>query len=260
LYHLQEESREMTDERRAIVSRSSELNRRWTRAWRWSLIASVLFHLLMLVLFRTQVFLPVVETSAAGPDAGDTRAAAGGGMEAIALQVMEPPPAPQPEPVVVPPVPTPTPTPTPDPPPVDTVRPTTPPAPPTTGTGTGQTQQTAAGGGTGNASGPGTATGTGRGGGGDSETGTGRIIAPSPRGLILPPSDRPRSVRGKSITVYVFVNERGTVVSDSTRLNPSSGDGGFDKRLKEQASEWRFRPGSRGGEPIATWFQYVMTF
>jgi outer membrane biosynthesis protein TonB len=182
-------------------------------------------------------------------------------MEAIALQVMQPPPAPQPEPVIVPPVPTPTPTPTPEPPPPDTVRPPTPPTPPSqqTGTGTGTTQQTA-GGGTGTAAGPGTATGTGRGGGGDSETGTGRIVAPSPRGLILPPSDRPRSVRGKSITVYVFVSERGTVVSDSTRLDPSSGDNGFDKRLKQQASEWRFRPGTRGGEAIATWFQYVMTF
>jgi outer membrane biosynthesis protein TonB len=242
-----------------IVSRSSELNRRWSRIWRWSLVASVGFHLLMLILFRTEIFLPVIETSAAGPDAGDTRAAAGGGMEAIAMQIQQPPPAPQPEPVVVPPVPTPTPTITPIPdPPVDTVRPVTPPSQ-TTGTGTGQTQQQA-GGGTGSAAGPGTATGTGRGGGGDSETGAGRIIAPSPRGLILPPSDRPRSVRGKSITVYVFVNERGTVVSDSTRLDPSSGDGGFDRRLKQQASEWRFRAGSRGGSPIATWVQYVLTF
>jgi hypothetical protein len=48
-------------------------------------------------------------------------------------------------------------------------------------------------------------------------------------------------------------------VSDSTRLDRSSGDSKFDKRIKEQAAEWQFKPGMRAGVAIATWFQYTLT-
>jgi outer membrane biosynthesis protein TonB len=119
-------------------------------------------------------------------------------------------------------------------------------------------ESTAAGEGRGPATGPGTATGTGSGSGGTGEEGTSRVTAPSPRGLILPPSDRPASVRGKTVNVYVFVTPRGTVMPDSTRLVPGSGDARFDTRLRRQASEWVFNPARRDGQPVAEWFQYTI--
>ena len=108
--------------------------------------------------------------------------------------------------------------------------------------------------------GPGTETGTGRGDGGTADEGLNRVIAPSPRGMILPPSDRPGSVKGMTVTVYVFVAANGSVVADSTRISPSTGDSKFDRRLREDAAQWKFRPGMRGGTPIAAWFPYTITF
>ncbi|MGH7477473.1 MAG: energy transducer TonB, partial [Longimicrobiales bacterium] len=101
--------------------------------------------------------------------------------------------------------------------------------------------------------------GTGAGAGGTEAEGreTG-VIPPTPRGLILPPSDRPRSVRGKEVTVWVFVSAQGRVTPDSTRLIPSSGDRGFDQRLRQLASEWVFTPARRGGSAVAEWFSYVL--
>jgi hypothetical protein len=65
-------------------------------------------------------------------------------------------------------------------------------------------------------------------------------------------------VKGKEIDVWVFVTEKGMVVADSTRLDPGSGDRGFDDRLKKQASEWVFEPARRGGRVIAEWFRYTI--
>lgn len=239
----------MAREKPTFHSRSSELEDRWDRVWRWSIVVSVLFHLLLVLLFRSEVFLPETFKSAAGEKAGDPRAAAGGGMEAVSFQLEEPPPVP--EPIEKPPEPVPVP---------DAVKPQVDPVEETRSPSqtTGQTQP--AGSGTGPQTGPGTDTGTGRGDAGTGDEGLTRVTAPSPRGLILPPSDRPGRVRGKSVTVYVFVTQQGAVVADSTRLDPSTGDSKFDARLKQQASEWRFRPATRGGTPIAAWFQYTMTF
>jgi hypothetical protein len=65
-------------------------------------------------------------------------------------------------------------------------------------------------------------------------------------------------VRGREVDVWVFVTVRGQVVSDSTRLDPTSGDGKFDDRLKKQAAEWVFEPAKRGGKPVAEWFRYTI--
>lgn len=85
------------------------------------------------------------------------------------------------------------------------------------------------------------------------------VTPPAPRGLILPPSDRPGKVRGKEVTVWVFVTETGTVVADSTRLLPPTGDSKFDDRLRRQASQWVFQPARRAGEAVAEWFRYTIT-
>jgi periplasmic protein TonB len=231
------------------ASRNEELERRWDRVFRWALVASVLLHILVVILFREQEVLPEVETTAAGERAGDPEAAAGGGMEMIELRVATTPPVA--EEAVVEPVPVPDPEPVPEPQPQEEQRRSSQPL----------GQQASAGEGRGTETGPGTETGTGRGDGGTGEEGLNRgVTAPSPRGMILPPSDRPSRVRGMTVTVYVFVATNGNVVSDSTRIAPSTGDARFDRRLREDAAQWKFRPGTRDGAPIAAWFPYTITF
>jgi outer membrane biosynthesis protein TonB len=231
-------------------SRWESLRRRWDRVFRVSFVVSVLLHALVVLLFRQAAAIPDVPSRAAGEDANDARAAAGGGMEIIALRIATPPPVAE----VKPKPPTPTPVPVPVPRPVE-VKPREPSSVPSALPGV----DVSAGEGRGSEAGPGTETGTGRGAGGTGESGLDRIIPPSPRGLILPPSDRPGHVRGKEINVYVFVTERGRVQPDSTRFSPGSGDAKFDNRLKRQAAEWVFTPAQRDGRPVAGWFQYTIT-
>lgn len=233
----------------AQTTRRTEVQlRRWDRVFRRSLLASVLFHVLLVFLFRQSVVIPEVQTAAAGERAGDPEAAAGGGMEVITYQLQAP--APEPEPAVPEPVPVPS-----DPQPE--VEPQEEPSrEPSQPLG----QDAGAGEGRGTQTGPGTETGTGRGDGGTSEEGLNRVTAPSPRGMILPPSDRPSRVRGMTVTVYVFVAANGAVVPDSTKIAPSTGDSRFDRRLRDDAAQWKFRPGMRGGRPVAAWFPYTITF
>ncbi|MBR9988939.1 MAG: hypothetical protein KFH98_04240 [Gemmatimonadetes bacterium] len=231
------------------ASRRTEVQlRRWDRAFRWSLLASLLFHVLLVLLFRQEQFVPDIPTSAAGEQAGDPQAAAGGGMQVIAYRLEVPTPEQEAEPV---PVPEPEPEP---------VEPDEPQDEPARDESRPLGQQAGAGEGRGTDTGPGTETGTGRGDGGTSDEGTSRVTGPSPRGMILPPTDRPGSVRGKTVTVYVFVAASGAVVADSTRIAPSTGDSRFDRRLRDDASQWKFRPGMRDGRPIAAWFPYILTF
>jgi outer membrane biosynthesis protein TonB len=230
--------------RENVERRWTMLQRRWDGALRRSLVVSIVVHLILVLLFRQAVVVPDVPQSAAGERAGDPRPAAGGGMEVIAYTEVTPPSIPEEQ--------TPIPIPVPDAPQPAQEREPTRTQPQPLG------QAASAGEGRGPETGPGTATGTGRGDGGTGEEGTSRVVAPTPRGLILPPSDRPASVRGRTVTVYVFVTERGRVVPDSTRLAPSSGDSRFDSRLRRDAAEWVFNPARRDGTPVAEWFQYVI--
>jgi len=101
---------------------------------------------------------------------------------------------------------------------------------------------------------PGLATGSGAGDRGVSESGVSALQPPSPRGMIIPPTNR--DLRGTEIQVWVFVDATGAVVPDSTRLEPPTKDRDFNRRLIREASEWVFRPASRDGRPIAAWFPY----
>ena len=105
--------------------------------------------------------------------------------------------------------------------------------------------------------GPGLPNADGRGDGGTAETGRFRSIPPSPRGIILPPSNS--NVRGQRIEVWVFVDERGRVVADSTQLRPPTSDGNFNARIIREAAEWVFEPGRQGGRPVASWFPYSIS-
>ncbi len=106
--------------------------------------------------------------------------------------------------------------------------------------------------------GPGLPQGDGRGDGGTAEEGRFRIIPPSPRGIIIPPANR--SLRGTRVEVWVWVNERGRVVADSTQLRPPTSDRGFNQRLIRESAEWVFEPAKdRGGKSVASWFPYTIS-
>lgn len=102
--------------------------------------------------------------------------------------------------------------------------------------------------------GPGLETGTGRGDGGNAEEGLYRLQPPSPRGMIIPPTNK--ALKGMTVEVWVFVDEHGRVVPDSTRLNPPTRDRRFNQRLIREAAEWVFRPAIKEGKPVASWFPY----
>lgn len=228
-------------------SRTRELRRRYARALRIGLVLSLLAHVVLVLIWRG-VRLPPSPFSAAGPANGDTRAAAGGGMQVVQLAVTAPSaPTRPPEPVRVPDA-----VAEPEPEPVPEVQPSVAAAPVNVGTAAGVLGLGDTG------SGPGRTDGTGRGAGGTEAEGAFRAIPPSPRGLILPPGDRPRAVRGKEVAVWVFVDAAGEVVADSTRLDPGTGDRGFDRRLRELAAEWVFDPARKEGRAVAEWFRYVL--
>lgn len=103
---------------------------------------------------------------------------------------------------------------------------------------------------------PGSELGTGQGDGGTADEGRFSLVPPSPRGMIVPPSNE--ELRGSEISVWVFVDETGQVVPDSTRLEPPTRDRDFNERLVDEAAEWIFEPAREGGEPVAAWFPYTI--
>ncbi len=105
--------------------------------------------------------------------------------------------------------------------------------------------------------GPGLPEGDGRGDGGTAATGLFRNVPPSPRGMIIPPANR--SLRGQKIEVWVWVDERGRVVAERTELRPPSSDRDFNARLVREAAEWVFEPAKNGGRPVASWITYTIS-
>lgn len=227
---------------------SERADRKWRGPVFFGLLTAVVIHLVVLLMFRT-IAIPESPFSAAGPPRGDYRAAAGGGSgltmvevvpatreeevaptEAIVPEIVVPEPAP-PEVTVDEPAPA--------------VTPSLP--------GRGDPGE---GGEEGRETGPGRDTGTGEGGGGTEAEGESGIVAPTPRAMFLPPADRPRSVRGREVTVWVFVDPAGRVVSDSTRLDPPTPDSRYNSRLRQSAAQWRFDPARRAGVAVAAWYPY----
>ncbi len=203
--------------------------------WRTALLLSVLFHLLIFFVWRGQV-IPVSPFSAAGPRAGDDRAAPGG-LTAMNLQVPSAPtPIPRPpvpiiakvdvKPVKI----------------VDSIP---------------RFTSALRGGDPGDATSAGLPGGTGRGAGGSAASGRYRLDPPTPRGMILPTAGK--NLKGTTVEVWVFVDARGNVVADSTRLNPPTKDSNFNKRLIQEAAEWVFRPAHRDGKAVGSWFPYKIS-
>lgn len=204
------------------------------RIWRNALLISLMAHVVVFLLWRNQS-IPLSPFAAAGPRAGDSRAARGS-MQAMNMRT---PPS---RPIVPPPVPVPT---LEDVDPVDFEEEPVFEDPSLAGDARGELDA------------PGIEDGTGKGDGGDAAEGLNRMIPPTPRGMIIPPMSK--KLKGEQVQVWVFVDERGRVVPDSTRLRPPTSDRDFNKRLIDEAAEWIFVPAQRGGQPIATWFPYTIS-
>jgi hypothetical protein len=233
-----------------VVEPGSLADRRQRERKVWWIAAglSALFHLLLLLVGSARPF-PESPFSAAGPASRDNQAAAG---NLMAVQLASarpdaavPPPVPvaaDVEPVEVEPEPDATPEVDPDPTPRDEVG---------TGTSQGAAAETQAG------ADAGRPTGTGAGDGGTGDEGRFRITPATPRGLIIPPTNS--RLRGREVRVWVFVNEQGRVVPDSTRLEPPTSDRRYNQQLMSEAAQWVFQPAREGDRPVASWFPYVIS-
>lgn len=213
---------------------ATDRRRRERRFLRTSFLVSALLHILLFFGWRGNV-IPLSPFAAAGPKASDNRAASG---SLQALNIRTPPTVPIVPPLV----------------PIEIaveIEPV-------------EFEQVAQvdpasvlGDQPGLLEGPGLDDGTGEGDGGDADEGFYRLQPASPRGMIIPPTNK--SLRGTEVRVWVFVDERGRVVADSTRLDPPTRDRGFNRRLIREASEWVFRPAVQEGRPVASWFPYKIS-
>ena len=75
--------------------------------------------------------------------------------------------------------------------------------------------------------------------------------------MIIPPANK--SLKNQEVQIWVFVNETGGVVSDSTQLKPPTSDRQFNDRLIREASEWIFEPAKKGGKAVSSWFSYKIS-
>jgi hypothetical protein len=219
----------MTDQHHHLDAQ--ERRRQERKVWRTALLVSALLHLVLFLGWRGTV-IPQSPFAAAGPRAGDDRAARGS-MQAMNVrspstrQIVRPPRplsvAIEVEPVEFEPEPN-----------LDPAS--------VLGDAPGDGEP------------PGLEDGTGEGDGGDAAEGLYRLQPATPRGMIIPPANK--SLKGTTVEVWVFVDAGGQVVADSTRLNPPTKDRSFNERLIREAAEWVFRPATQGGEAVASWFPY----
>ncbi len=211
--------------------------RRERTVWRIGLLLSVLLHLIVILIFQTRQER-LTRYAAAGPRSGDAVAApGGGGMRSVVLR--------PPEEITLPPRPE-----------VPVVKPmeVQEPEQPVLALSELVLPELGQGEKEGPRSGPGLPGGEGGGDAGSAMSGLRRLTPPTPRYAIFNLSDRPQSVSGRDVTVWVFVNELGAV--DSVRLEPPTPDRRFNERLMREAREWLFDPAERAGRPVPTWTSY----
>lgn len=205
--------------------------RKERKLWRAALLASLLLHLLVLLAGGRRT-LPT-PSAAAGPKAGDSRAARGG-MQAMNISV--PPPR-----LIVPP-----------------------PVPVVTEIDLAELEfdsepqfDLAALLGERPGDAPPGLDGIGEGDGGDAAEGVGGVIGAKPRGMIPPPDHD--DLKGSEVTIWVFVSENGTVVGDSTWLEPPTRNRKLNQQIIREAAQWLFYPATRRGQPISAWFSYTVS-
>lgn len=220
------------------AERLGQRQRRQRKVWRTGLLLSLLFHLIVLV-FSYRPPERLTPYAAAGPPSGDPLAApGGGGMRSIVL--------PQPVEITIPPRPE---TPIIEPVQVELEE------QPELSFNEIELRDPGEGLREGPESGPGLPGGEGGGDAGNAMSGLRRLIPPTPRGIIMAPLARPSSVRGRDVTVWVFINQAGVV--DSVRLDPPTPDRKYNDDLMREARDWVFEPAVRAGSAVATWWSYT---
>jgi hypothetical protein len=118
------------------------------------------------------------------------------------------------------------------------------------GSGTGPGSGSGTGGGSGSGVGPGT--------GPDSGGGGGNVFAPQPQGIILPPPDRPSSVRGTTVRVRFEISARGEVLA--VTLDPPIRDRRFRDDFLERLRRYTFTPAyTREGRAVPGVFEIRIT-
>ena len=128
------------------------------------------------------------------------------------------------------------------------------------GTGGGTGNDGTAGNGPGSGGGVGSGIGTGRGSGVGPGTGGGNTAnyAPTATELFIPPMPIPDKVKGSEVTATFDVDSSGKVLS--VTFTPTR-DGGYNKKLKEVFSGFKFRPAVRpDGTPIRALAQLAFLF
>ena len=198
--------------------KAKDRRRHERRIWRTGLWLSLLVHLLIFWGWRGTV-IPLSPFAAAGPRAGDNRAASG---SLQAINVRTPPSVP----IIPPPIPIPTDV---------AIEPI-------------EFEQEVV---LDPASVLGDEPGL------NSDEGLFKLQPPVPRGVIIPTNHN--SLRGDTVQVWVFVNERGRVIADSTRLDPPTRSRDLNRQLIREASEWMFRPAVREGKAVSSWYPYKIS-
>ncbi len=241
-------------------------------------ILALLTHLLLLLLAIGPVGRHLLKTETdpgvgTGIGAGAAGGGGGGREEELSIVTLEAPPAPtpatstEPVPAVPPPPPPVLDLPQLDPPkvpPVHLAQAVTSVIAPAVGAGAPSSGQgTGVGPGRGPGTGPGSGGGSGGGEGGGigsgvgPGTGRGRLLAPVPDFVLLPPAPTPGAARGKTIVVRLAIDAGGAV--RDVELIPSTGDRGFDQALRRTAQGWHFRP-ARDAANAAVAVTYDVTF
>ncbi len=210
---------------------AEERRRRDQKFWVSGALASVVIHGLLFFLWSGNV-IPDSPFAASGPRAGDNLPTTGS-MQAMNLRVLLP------VPIVPPPVPTPVAV------EIDNIN---------FDDRLQVDQASILGERPGLADVPGLEAGLGRGDAGTTDQGLFTLQPASPRGMIIPPTNG--DLRDTEVRVWVFVDETGLVISDSTRLDPPTRDRSFNQRLIREASEWVFQPAQREGRAVSSWFPY----
>jgi hypothetical protein len=120
------------------------------------------------------------------------------------------------------------------------------------GTGGGPGSGTGSGGGAGSGVGPGVGPDSGAGGG------HGTYFMPQPQGVILPPTDRPASVRGITVTARFEISATGEVLR--VTIEPTLADRRFQSALLERLRRYTFTPAfTRDGRAVPGVFEIRIT-
>lgn len=231
----------MRNDDRGVETPSRRNSARQRKALWTGLAISAAVHALLLFGWRA----PAVDGSgslAAGPRAGDYRAAEGGGeMTALAIAAPRPievPAPPQTRPQIRDPE----------------LRVTEPERQVITASFSGPVGGTPDEG----RAGPGLPGVDGAGDGGSDRAGRDRRSPPTPRS-ITPRWDPPQELRGHRVTLRVHVDARGEPTGE-IEIQPRIADSGFEKQLRRDVLAMDFLPARREGRPVADWAELTLTF